>query len=316
MAKAILINRYEDHSDHGVVVHHTLKESVEVDVKKITVGKPLPELPGSIVQHYDFTLLELEYDGKTFRITPGKEEKIGYSGSGGEMGVGQELVTTIKYALDKPQYLGGFQFEDRVRQELKGPIGDGEVWLPGGDHFKGYFHLNYACINGPAYAAEGRYTFANGDYIEHAWIETDSEFERFQLTGLYRICTESGFNYCIAMFNGGRRHGIELDMPKRFCNRYIARFWYDNVVELSSSSEVIAHDIDESEGDDCMCLTLTLHDSKGDYIVRQCGGSWFENEYGKRIYKPKVSISVTLPNGDVIDDFDKALNLLQHNDKD
>ena len=170
MAKAILINRYEDYSDRGAVVHHSLKESVEVDVTKIIVGKPLPGLSGSIVRHYDFTLLELEYDGKTFRITPGKEEKIGYSGLGGEMGIGQELVTTIKYALDKPQYFGGFQFEDRVRQELKGPIGDGEVWLPGGDHFKGYFHLNYACINGPAYAAEGRYTFANGDYIEHAWI--------------------------------------------------------------------------------------------------------------------------------------------------
>ena len=111
----LLINRYEDYSDRGAVVHHSLKESVEVDVTKIIVGKPLPGLSGSIVRHYDFTLLELEYDGKTFRITPGKEEKIGYSGSGGEMGVCQDMVTTIKYALDKPQYFGGFQFEDRVR---------------------------------------------------------------------------------------------------------------------------------------------------------------------------------------------------------
>ena len=96
-------------------------------------------------------------------------------------------------------------------------------------------------------------------------------------------------------------------------NRYLYQMEYKASYDLD---DVIAHDIDESEGDDCMCLTLTLHDSKGDYIVRQCGGSWFENEYGKRIYKPQVSISVTLPNGDVIDDFDKALNLLQHNDKD
>ena len=94
MAKAIIINRYEDYSDRGAVVHHSLKESVEVDVTKIIVGKPLPGLPGSIVRHYDFTLLELEYDGKTFRITPGKEKKIGYSGSGGEMGVCQDMVTT------------------------------------------------------------------------------------------------------------------------------------------------------------------------------------------------------------------------------
>lgn len=316
MAKAITINRYEDYSDRGAVVYHSLKESVEVDVSKIVVGKPLSGLPGSIVRHYDFTHLELEYNGNTFRITPGKEEKIGYSGLGGETGVSQDMVTTVKYAIDKPLYLGGFQFEDKVRQELKGPIGDGEVWLPDGDHFKGYFHLNYACINGPAYAAEGRYTFANGDYIEHAWIETDSEFQRFQLTGLYRICTESGFNYCIAMFKGGHRYGVELQMPTRFCNSYVARHWYDNVVKLSGPKEVVDHEIDESEGDDCMRLTLKLRDSTGDYIVRQCGGSWFGNDYGNRIYKPKVCISVTFPNGDVIDDFDKALNLLQHNDKD
>ncbi len=317
MAKAIIINRYEDCCDRGVVVNHSLKESVEVDVAKISVGKPLPGLPDSIVRHYDFTLLELEYNGNTFRITPGKEMKVGYSGVGREMGVSQDLVTTVKYAIDKPQYLGGFQFEDRVRQELKGPIGDGEVWLPGGDHFKGYFHLNYACINGPAYAAEGRYTFANGDYIEHAWIETDSEFQRFQLTGLYRICTESGFNYCIAMFKGGRRYGVELQMPTRFCNSYVVRHWYDNVVKLSGPKEVVDHEIDESEGDDCMRLTLTLHDSEGDYIIRQCGGSRFENDYGQRIYRPGVSISVTFPDGDVMDDdFDKALNMLQHNDKD
>ena len=317
MAKAITVNRYEDYSDRGAVVHHSLKESVEVDVTKIIVGKPLPGLPDSIVRHYDFTLLELERDGKIFCITPGKEEKIGYSGLGGQMGVSQDMVTTVKYAIEKPLYLGGFQLEDRVRQELRGPIGDGEVWLPNGDHFKGYFHLNYASINGPAYAAEGRYTFANGDYIEHAWIVTDSELEHFLLTGLYRVCTDFGFNYCIAMFKGGCRYGVELQMPSRSCNRYVAQHWYDNVVKFGGPNEVVDHEIDESEGDDCMRLTLTLHDSAGDYIVRQCGGSWFENDYGKRIYKPKVSISVTFPGGDVVDDdFDKALIMLQNDDKD
>ena len=33
------------------------------------------------------------------------------------------------------------QFGDTIRQELDGPIGEGEVTYPNGDHFKGYFHL-------------------------------------------------------------------------------------------------------------------------------------------------------------------------------
>ena len=41
MAKAIIINRYEDCCDRGVVVNHSLKESVEVDVAKISVTTTL-----------------------------------------------------------------------------------------------------------------------------------------------------------------------------------------------------------------------------------------------------------------------------------
>lgn len=85
----------------------------------------------------------------------------------------------------KPIYKGLWQYGSTIKQELKGPIGDGQVTYPNGDRFNGYFHLSYASINGPAYAAEGRYTcnsynnyiyepytdvtvyFHNGDSIDH-----------------------------------------------------------------------------------------------------------------------------------------------------
>lgn len=52
-------------------------------------------------------------------------------------------------------YDGWFEFGDVIRQELKGPKGEGSVIYPNGDHFEGFFHLNYAHIYGPAYAADG-----------------------------------------------------------------------------------------------------------------------------------------------------------------
>lgn len=299
MERAIIISRYGEHSDRGAVVHRNLKETVEVDLNTITVGKPLPGLPDSIVRQFDMTLLELEYSGKTFRLTPGKEETVGYSGMGGQMGVCQDMVTNVMYAIDKPLCLGDFQPEDKVRRELFDPIGEGEVWLPNGDHFKGCFHLNNAGTNATAYTAEGRYTFADGDYIEHAWIETDRKFERFLLTGLYRICTSTGFNYSIAMFSGGHRQGVELCMPTRYCSLYIAKFWRNDKVQLNFSKEVVENDIDESDGDDCMRLTIVLNDSYGNYIVSQHGGSRIEDENGNLIYVPEVSSSMKYPNGDV-----------------
>ncbi len=309
MEATIIISRYEEHSDRGAIVNRSLKETVEVDLNTIEVGKPLPGLPDSIVRHCDITLLELEYSGKTFRLTPGKEQTVGYSGLGGQMGVCQDMVTNVKYAIEKPLFLADFLSEDKVRQNLRNPIGEGEVWLPNGDYFKGCFHLFTASNKNPAYTAEGRYTFADGDYIGHAWIETDSKFDSFLLTGLYRICTSTGFNYSIAMFSGGNRQGVELCMPTQYCSRYIARLWHNGMVQSGAPKQVVEHDIDESEGDDCMRLTIVLHDSYGDYIVSQHGGSRLEDDNGNLIYIPSVSSCMKYPNGDV-------KNLLLHNDKD
>ena len=110
---------------------------------------------------------------------------------------------------NKPIYKGGWQLGDTIRQELEGPIGEGEVTYPNGDHFKGYFHLSYASINGPAYAADGRYDFADGSFIEKAWIDTSSDQTIFDLHGVFRIHHPQGHD-SIAMFFRNKRIGFEL----------------------------------------------------------------------------------------------------------
>ncbi|MBO7591091.1 MAG: hypothetical protein J6T05_05800 [Prevotella sp.] len=47
---------------------------------------------------------------------------------------------------DKIIYKGGWQGANTILQKLKGPIGDGQVWYPNGDHFKGVFNLSFQCI--------------------------------------------------------------------------------------------------------------------------------------------------------------------------
>ena len=78
-----------------------------------------------------------------------------------------------------PVYRGGWQFADVIRQELEGPIGEGQVTYPNGDFFKGWFNLSYQSIHNKAYTAHGRYTFADGAYIDEAWIETGTNNSPF-----------------------------------------------------------------------------------------------------------------------------------------
>ena len=71
---------------------------------------------------------------------------------------------------EKVKYYGEWQEGSVILEKLSGPIGNGRVEFPNGDSFEGVFHLSFACISGPCYAACGKYTFADGSYIEHAWI--------------------------------------------------------------------------------------------------------------------------------------------------
>ena len=106
------------------------------------------------------------------------------------------------------KYVGSWQHGSTVLQKLDGPIGDGAVYYPNGDRFKGYFHLSYACINGPAHAAEGRYDFADGSYIEQAWIHTSKEMnpDFWGLHGVFRIHHPGGPDSIALFCHGNRRY--------------------------------------------------------------------------------------------------------------
>ena len=112
------------------------------------------------------------------------------------------------------EYIGNYQFEDVIRQELQGPLGQGIVKYPNSDRFEGFFHLSYAHINGPAYAADGRYQFANGSVIEHAWINTSSDLSIMDLIGVYRIKHPQGPD-TLTPFHRHKRNGIEVVLAEK-----------------------------------------------------------------------------------------------------
>lgn len=201
---------------------------------------------------------------------------------------------------NKPIYIGGWQFGDTIRQELNGPIGNGEVTYPNGDRFKGYFHLSYASINGPAYAAEGRYDFADGAYIEKAWIHTSSDRTLFDLHGVFRIHHSQGYD-SIAMFRKSKRFGFELVLVEK----PFAIEWYagERLREVEVKSYVIA-----DQDEDCLALDLTLAD--GTRVVEH-GGRYTANDYNNHIYEPHTEVTVYFPNGDSIDHWGWGLKLLK-----
>ena len=206
-------------------------------------------------------------------------------------------------------YKGEWQYGDTILQKLEGPIGDGEAWYPNGDHFKGFFHLSYASINGPAYAAEGRYEFADGSCIERAWIHTskDSKPEWWGLNGVFRVHHSQGPD-SIAMFcAGGKRNGFELFIDEK---KPWVKEWYkgDEVVHATepdelSRYEVIDYELDETNDVDCTMLLLTLKDDKNIYRIEQRGGRYTANEYNESIYEPSTRVTIYLPNGDSLDHY-------------
>lgn len=201
---------------------------------------------------------------------------------------------------NKPIYKGGWQFGDTIRQELKGPIGEGEVTYPNGDHFKGYFHLSYASINGPAYAAEGRYDFADGSFIKKAWINTSSDRTIFDLHGVFRIQHPQGHE-SIAMFFRNKRIGFELVLAEK----PFAIEWYAG--ERQREWEIESYDINQPD-ENCLKLTLMLKDGTR---IEQNGGRYTSNDYNKHIYEPHTEIIVYSPNGDSIDMWNWGLKSLK-----
>ena len=209
---------------------------------------------------------------------------------------------------DKIIYKGGWQDADTILQKLRGPIGDGQVWYPNGDHFKGVFNLSYQSIWNTAYTAVGRYTFADGSYIEDAWIITDSSKSVFSLKGLFRVKHPNGPD-SIALFNN-HRNGIELFLDK---DRPYIKEWY-NSEELHREHplELVSFNLDDSKGDECLELAMTLRGEDGIYQVVQQGGRRYKNDWDNMIYEPNAFLSVVYPNGDSVDDrYGYGLKLLK-----
>lgn len=299
-------------------------EHYEVDESEIVVGQPLPKLCATnTVTAYDGAQITLALYGKTYTIKIDEEVEVACSEHHVGGGVYSRDCYCVRLLDTKIIYKGGWQWGDTIRQELKGPIGDGEVFYPNGDHFKGMFHLSYASINGPAYAAEGRYTFADGSYIEHAWIHTskDKKPEWWGLHGVFRIqcpppsaaLPAAGKPDSIAMFlHGGRRYGFELVLDKGAYDKEKpwVREWYagDSIVRYTGPDdlfqyEVVDYELDEKAEEGFTALRLTLKDGNKTYKVEQRGGRYEINKYDNQIYEPSTRVTVWLPNGDSLDHY-------------
>ncbi len=328
MATVCYINVYNSHMDRGAKVSSTPQEHYEVDESDIVVGEPLPKLRNrNIVKAYDGNELVLWMDGgpaipmyengklvmkdrsKTFAIKVDEEVEVACSEHNVGMGVISRNCYCVKLIGTKLTYIGGWQWGDTVRQILEGPIGKGEVLYPSGDYFNGVFHLNYASINGPAYAAEGRYEFADGSYIERAWIHTSEirKPECWDLHGVFRVHHPDGHESIAMFLHGGKRYGFELFLPKESWEKPWAREWYggDSVIRYSGPDElfqyeVADYEIDEKSEVDCTTLKLTLKDGDKAYRIEQQGGRYTANEYNDNIYEPSTHVSVELPNGDIL----------------
>ena len=312
MATACYINVYNSHMDRGSKVTTIPQEHYEVDESEIVVGEPLPKLRATnTVTAYDGAQITLALYGKTYTIKIDEEVEVACSEYHVGGGVYSRNCYCVRLLDTKIIYKGGWQWGDTIRQELKGPIGDGEVFYPNGDHFKGAFHLSYASINGPAYAAEGRYTFADGSYIEHAWIHTskDKKPEWWGLHGVYRIHHPQGTDNpdSIAMFlHGGRRYGFELVLGQ---NKPWVKEWYAgaSVVRYTGPDElfqyeVVDYELDEEKAEQGFTtLRLTLKDGNNTYKVEQRGGRYEINKYDQQIYDPSTRVTIWLPNGDSLE---------------
>lgn len=184
-------------------------------------------------------------------------------------------------------YQGDFQWEDTILQKLKGPVGEGELLYPNGDRFQGYFHLSYASINGPAYAAEGVFTFADGSVMDKAWINTTPDLSRMELHGLFRVHHPDGPD-TLTPFCYHKRSGLELVLS----DKPYAVEWSEG--QRCGELEVASWDLQELDEDRCE-LTIVLADGTR---VFQKSGDLDPNNYGKMVFETKLEGAITYPGGE------------------
>lgn len=193
-----------------------------------------------------------------------------------------------------PIYHGQWQNGSTILQKLDGPIGNGEVEYPNGDSFKGFFHLEWGSRSSEAYTANGRYTFADGAYIDEAWIKTGSKEYPFSLYGFYRI-RQNDETRSFTMFRNGYKVGFELILGEH----PTVKMW-DEGVELTPDKalEVLSYELDDSKGEDELRLTIILKDADGERKLIIQGGDLRQNSYGSYYYSPGYRVFVFEPNGD------------------
>lgn len=183
-------------------------------------------------------------------------------------------------------YSGNWQYGNTIRQELTGPIGDGTIEYENGDKFSGHFHLSYAHINGSCYCADGKYTFADGSFIEKAWIVTSSDLEVMDLLGLFRIKHPDGPD-SIAFFHRNKKYGLEIVLD----TKPYAIEWYAN--EKLRELEVASYETTQP-ADNCMNISITLND--GTKVVQR-SGKYELNDYDQRIFEPHIDGDIYYPDG-------------------
>jgi len=319
MSTVCIINHYHSYSDRGAFVQKEPVDRKLIDEAQLKAGAPLPcwDDGGPIVRAYDGAHLELEYRGKTYSIRVGDEQLIDEGILSQNYGVTLFSLTTVKVLATEIVYKGGWQTGSTILQKLEGPIGDGEVMYPNGDHFKGEFFLSYANIQGPAYAAVGRYTFADGSHIERAWIHTSDNRkpEHWGLHGLFRIHHPGGRD-SIAMFaGGGRRYGLELFLDEKqprvkewYADEEVVRWmeYEPKQVEL----RLVDYQLDETSRIDCTSLSLRVKEYDYEYRIRQEGGNYVENQYGSNVYGLSTRSTVYWPNGNSFDHYGTSLRKL------
>ena len=183
-------------------------------------------------------------------------------------------------------YIGDWQFGDTIRQELAGPIGEGIVEYPNGDKFKGFFLLNYAHINGPAYAAHGEYRFADGSIIEHAWINTSDDLEVMDLIGVYPVKHPQGPD-TLTPFDCHKRNGIEVVLAEK----PYAIEWHEG--EKLQELEMDSYDYKQIDKDRSI-LTVQL---KNGIRIKHYSGDTELNDYDRRVFKTHFESEVFFPDG-------------------
>ena len=189
---------------------------------------------------------------------------------------------------DGKKYYGHWQWGDVIRQELEGPYGNGMMEYPNGDRFEGFFHLSYAHINGPAYCARGKYTFANGDILEDCWIDG---FDR--PVGVYELLHADGAR-SIGLWRCGKRWGLEVVLA----DKPLCREWEEDRVVRTHTDFTYTYTPDKQQA--CNTLEVTLAD-----------GTRLLQRYLYGDHDPHLYCFVWYPDGDSFDYGGDGVHLLR-----